>query len=148
MATMARGVLRAFVLVVAAGAAFAEGDKRAEDAVAASNGVVVRGVDSKLLAARLRDPDRKALAGDARGAGARGPPPALARGRRVRVAARRGPRVGRRASRGALRRARRRVERPLARARRVARPSRGPESRDAGALARRRARASGRRRRG
>src|SRR5688500_13406443 len=38
--------------------------------VAASNGVVIHGVDTKVIAARLREADRKSVAGDAKGAAA------------------------------------------------------------------------------
>lgn len=59
----------AFVALAAA-VSFAEETPTTDTAVAASNGVVVHGVDTKLLAARLRDADRKVLAGDATGAAA------------------------------------------------------------------------------
>jgi hypothetical protein len=65
---------RAFALVsvcLLAGAASSGEDAHpADDAVAASNGVVVHNVDSKLLAARLRDVDKKTLAGDVKSAAA------------------------------------------------------------------------------
>lgn len=62
---------RVLLLAVVASAALSV--RAAEDAedgrsVVTSNGVVVHGVETKLLAARLRETDRKVLAGDARGA--------------------------------------------------------------------------------
>jgi hypothetical protein len=57
-------------LAALAAASFGEDTPQTGTSVAAANGVVVHGVDTKLLAARLRDSDRKVLAGDARGAAA------------------------------------------------------------------------------
>jgi len=66
-----RRALAAVPLLALAGAASSGEDPRpAGDAVAASNGVVVHDVDSKLLAARLRDVDRKIFAGDVKSAAA------------------------------------------------------------------------------
>lgn len=56
------------VLALATSATSGEDGRSYDEAVAATNGVVVHGVDSKLLAARLRDVDRKILAGDAKSA--------------------------------------------------------------------------------
>ena len=56
------------VFLLAATATSGEDGRPYDEAVAATNGVVVHGVDSKLLAARLRDVDRKLLAGDAKAA--------------------------------------------------------------------------------
>jgi hypothetical protein len=58
------------VLCLAASASAGEDARPGDSSVATSNGAVVHGVDAKLLAARLRDVDRKALAGDAKGAAA------------------------------------------------------------------------------
>ena len=55
------------VLLLALPASAGEDAASGEGSVAASNGAVVHGVDGKLLAARLRDVDRKTLAGDAKG---------------------------------------------------------------------------------
>ena len=62
---------RVLLLAVVASAALpvrASEDAQEGRSVVTSNGVVVHGVDTKLLAARLRETDRKVLAGDARGA--------------------------------------------------------------------------------
>lgn len=68
MAPMIRRVLLGAVLALAALTSRASEDADEGRSVAASNGVVVHGVDTKLLAARLRETDRKVLAGDAKGA--------------------------------------------------------------------------------
>src|SRR5688572_14660319 len=67
---MPRGPLVPCALLVLAAFARGEESRAAEGSVAATNGIVVHGVDTKLLAARLRDTDRKALDGDAKGAAA------------------------------------------------------------------------------
>jgi len=60
------------VVFVLAGAASSGDDSGSADdgAANATNGVVVHGVDTKLLAARLREVDKKVLAGDAKAAAA------------------------------------------------------------------------------
>jgi hypothetical protein len=67
---MRRGRVVTLLVVLASAPSFAEDAQPAGTSVAAANGVVVHGVDTKLLAARLRDTDRKVLAGDAKGAAA------------------------------------------------------------------------------
>ncbi len=57
-------------LVTIASAAAGQEAQPATGSVAAENGVVVHGVDTRALAARFREVDRKALAGDAAGAAA------------------------------------------------------------------------------
>jgi hypothetical protein len=55
---------------LAAAAALAQDTPPTDQTVAASNLAVIHDVDTKLLAARLREADRKALSGDAKGAAA------------------------------------------------------------------------------
>jgi hypothetical protein len=70
MAPMTRRALCAVLLAFAAFPARASEDAEDGSSVAAGNGVVVHNVDTKLLAARLRETDRKVLAGDVKGAAA------------------------------------------------------------------------------
>jgi hypothetical protein len=72
---MARGpvLVPLVIAALAAGVAPAAAQDASQDAgggVAASNGVVIHGVDTKMIAARLREADRKAASGDAKGAAA------------------------------------------------------------------------------
>lgn len=68
MTAMRSRLAPAAFVALAAALTLAEETPPTDTTVAASNGVVVHGVDTKLLAARLREADRKALAGDAKGA--------------------------------------------------------------------------------
>ena len=65
---MHRALFRTGLVLAAAAAARGEDRPPAERSVIAPNGVVVHGVDTKIVSARLRDADRKAAAGDVAGA--------------------------------------------------------------------------------